>query len=155
MLESDIEYFEKLKAKGWTIIPSKKKQIEMEKVPMEQKDILGVESTAKVMKFFATAWDGTAEALKDDKKVSVLEVLGIAAKLVPQALSLPGALPYVADEIIYDKISEADAAALVTAFDSLQNLKGDPKEAGKELIPILAELKNWGFKWFSTSAGSV
>jgi hypothetical protein len=161
MLESDAEYFEKLKAKGWKIIPSKNKlpladkKIKMEKVTMEQPNKFKMDSTVKVIRFVAIAYDGSAEALKDDNKISVLEILGLAAKLVPRALELPGALPYVVDEIVFDKISEEDAAQLVSAFDEAKNLKGDTRDAVKELLPILADLKNWGFKWFGTSTSSV
>jgi hypothetical protein len=145
-----VEDFSDLEPKGLETIPSNKikQKFTMEKFEMEQQNKLGVEATVKVIKFMATAYDGVAEALKEDNKISVLEGFGLAAKLVPQALSLPGALPYVVNEVVFDKISEDDALQLVGAFDGVQNLVGDPKEAVKELIPILADLKNWGFKWF-------
>lgn len=145
-----VEDFSEVKPIGPEIIPVKKTEpkITMETIQMEQPNVLGVEATVKVIEFVATAYDGVAEALKGDNKISVIEGFGLAAKLAPKALGLPGALPYVVNEIVFDKISEADALQLVSAFDGVQNLNGDPKEAVKELIPILAELKNWGFKWF-------
>lgn len=144
--------FDDIEPRGPEAIPSKpiKEKIptEMEKVRMEQPDLKGVEATKKVVKFIATGYDATTDALADDKKISVMEAVGIGAQLAPQALGTFKALPEVPQELVFDKLSEEDVANLVSAFDEIKNLKGDIREATQELIPIINDLKMWGLKYF-------
>jgi hypothetical protein len=125
---------------------------EMEKVKLEQPDVKGVDATKQVIKFVATGYDVTTNALSDDGKISVMEALGIGASLAPQALGTFKALPEVPKELVFDKLSDADVAELVSAFDEIKNLKGDVNEAIQELLPIINDLKDWGLKYFGKDA---
>lgn len=121
---------------------------EMEKIKMKQPDVKGVDATLVVVDFIATGYNLTVDALADDKKVSIVEGVSIGVALVPKALNTFKALPEVPDEIVYDELSEADVSKLVGSLDTMSNLKGDTRDAVKELLPIINNLKIWGLKYF-------
>jgi hypothetical protein len=144
--------FDDVTPKGTDVIPSKTIQeqlpTEMEKIKMEQPNVKGVEATVKVIAFIGAGYNATTDALVTDNKISLAEGITIGVSIAPKALEAFKALPEVPGETIFDKLSEEDVAKLVGALDALQNLKGDTRDAVKELLPIINDLKVWGLKYF-------
>jgi len=128
-------------------IPTKLKK---EKVMTELPDNYGTESFATVINFLGTGFDGIVDAEEDDNKVSPMEALGIAVELVPKAFGFITAIPKVPQEIVFDAISESDIQTIAQALDGIKHLKGDTRDATKELLPHLLGIKDWYFKYFGT-----
>ena len=127
-------------------ISEEAKQKQMKEVKY-MPDLKGVKETKDVLSFIAAAYDAIYEARADDGKLSWTEIFGIGAAVSGKAIAAFSGISEVPDEI-KDDLSDADIAELAKAFDEAKNLKGDTRDAAKELVTIVADLKNWGFKYF-------
>ena len=132
-----------------TNIPTKLKK---EKIMAQLPDNYGVENFATVIDFLGSGFDSVVDAESDDGKVSSMEALGIAVQLVPKSLSFISAIPKVPQEIVFDAISDEDIQNIAKALDGVKHLKGDTRDATKELLPHLLGIKDWYFKYFVTVA---
>ena len=115
---------------------------------MDQQNLKGVDATLKVVEFLGAGYNATTEALADDGKISLVEGIGIGVSLAPKAYEAFKSIPEVPAELVFDKLSEEDVAKLVSSFDEFKSMKGDTRDAVKELLPIINDLKNWGIKYF-------
>jgi len=120
----------------------------MEKVMTQLPGNYGVENFTNVVDFLGTGFDGVTDAMTDDEKISLTEALGIVVSLVPKALGFISAIPKVPQEIVFDALSEEDINNIAAALDNVKNLKGDTRDATKELLPHLFGIKDWYFKYF-------
>ena len=73
-------------------------------------------------------------------------MLGIS--LGPSAFGLISAIPQIPKEIVFDHVSEADLAVISVALDNIPTLKGDTRDASRELLGHIFGLKDWYFKYF-------
>ena len=138
---------EKQYATNKTNIPTKLKEVNtMTQLP----DNYGVENFTTVVNFLGTGFDGVVEAEEDDNKVSPMEAMKIAVELVPKSLGFISAIPKVPQEIVFDAISDEDIKNISKALDDVKHLKGDTRDATKELLPHLLGIKDWYFKFYVT-----
>lgn len=107
----------------------------------------GVENFVKVIKFGVDAFNGVKGALADDNKVSLLEGLGLAVTLGPQAFGLISAIPQIPQEIVYDEITEEEFQQIAFELSKLEGLEGITLDAVKDFIKILLGLKDWYFNY--------
>jgi len=129
-------------------ITKRAKQYKMRGFKMELQDNYGVENFKVAVKFLGIAWDGVNKALADDGKVSVIEGIQLGISLAPSALGLISAIPQIPQEIIFDQISEEDNASIAAALDDIESMKGDTRDAAKDMIKWLLAGKDIYFKHF-------
>lgn len=129
-------------------ITNKAKQYNMENIMSELPDSYGVENFAKLVRFGGGVFEGVREALADDGKVSLMEGATLALTLGPQAFGLISAIPQIPQELVFDKVSEADFAVISKELDAIPNLKGDTRDASRELLKLIFGLKDWYFKYY-------
>lgn len=124
------------------------KNYKMEKIMRELPDNYGVENFAKLVRFGGKTFEGVHDALEDDGKISLMEGLLMGVSLGPSAFGLISAVPQIPKEIIFDHVSEADHAVISKELDDIPTLKGDTRDASRELLVHLFGLKDWYFKYF-------
>jgi len=124
------------------------KNYQMERVMTQLPNNYGVENFVKLLRAGGTAFDGIHEALMDDGKVSLTEGIQLGVSLFPQILGLISGITQIPQEVIYDMVSEQDFEQISAAFDGIQHLKGDTRDAVRGLLKILLSLKDWYFEFF-------
>lgn len=154
---NDNKTIDGIDARGAETIPSKSikdqlKDQEMELVRMDQQNLKGVDATVKVIDFIASGYNAATNALADDGKISLVEGISMGVSLAPKAYEAFKSIPEVPEETVFDKLSEEDVTKLVATLDEFEKLKGDTRDAVKDLLPIINDLKNWGIKYFGKEA---
>jgi hypothetical protein len=129
-------------------IKSQIQNTKIERFNMGLPNIYGVENFKKLVKFAGLSWTEVAAALEDDGHISLLEGLGLAVKLGPAAFGLIGAIPQIPQEIVFDQVTEEEIAEIATELEDFP-IKGDTRDATKELLPLILGLKDWYFKWLA------
>ena len=120
----------------------------METIMVQLPDNYGVENFAKLIRFGGKTFEGVHNALADDGKISLMEGLMLGVSLGPSAFGLISAIPQIPKEIIFDQVSEADLAVISRELDDIPTLKGDTRDASRELLGHIFGLKDWYFKYY-------
>ena len=112
-------------------------------------DRKGVEETYQMLEMIAGAYDAIYEARADDGKITFpQDYVSIGFKVGSKILPAFNGASEIVDEILFDELSDADKVRLGQAFDETKHLKGDTRDAARELTNILADLNNWRLKHF-------
>ena len=112
-------------------------------------DRKGVEETYQMLELIGNAYDAIYEARAGDGKIDFPEdYIAISFKVGGKILPAFNGASEIVDEIIFDELSDADKARLGEALDEAKHLKGDTRDAARELTSILADLNNWRLKHF-------
>jgi len=119
--------------------------------PTNELDNLGVKDTKEFLQLLAAGFDSVYEATKTDGKIDFPgDFVNIAMKTSMKVIPAFSGISNIPREILFDKVSEADIDELVSAFDECKNLKGDTRDAIKDLLPIVAGIANWRLKYFGS-----
>lgn len=124
------------------------KNTQIKEIDMGLPNNFGVDNFVKLIVFAGNTHSKVYEALADDGKVSIMEGIGMAVSLGPQAFGLISAVPQIPKEIVFDQITEEEFQQIADGVqESFEYMKGDTKQAAKDLVKWLINGRDWALNY--------